>query len=109
LTHIEHVWEPAGDVVEEGVHRREPLVSCLRAVFPVLLEVVQEPQYALEREILDREARDFAPLGRPTDVHPGGHGPIDAPGRPLARADGRRHDAALRADVASVPLRVNAT
>jgi hypothetical protein len=58
----EHVRCPSGYVVEQAVQGGQPLVAGAGVVAPVLLEVAEEPDDAVEGEVGEGEAGDLAPL-----------------------------------------------
>ena len=57
-----HLGHPVRDVLEEHVERCQPLVTGPRTVSTNLLEVAQEPQYAIDGEVLQHEAEHAPPL-----------------------------------------------
>lgn len=62
LAHLQHFRFLGGDVVEEGVQGREPLVPGPDVVAPLSLQVAQEAQHCFEAEVLEAESGDLGAL-----------------------------------------------
>ena len=61
LGNREHLGVPNREVLEEGVEQRQALIARPRVVVADLLEVANEAEHALEREVGERQLRYPAP------------------------------------------------
>ena len=64
LAGAEQLGVAAGQVLEQAVHRGQPLVAGAHVVAPVLLKVAQEAEDTVEGEVPEPETGDLAALVR---------------------------------------------
>ena len=62
LADAEHLGFTGGDVLEEDVQGRQTLVASPDMIGPVVLQVAEEGEDALERQVIDVELCDLLPL-----------------------------------------------